>query len=88
MIAVQLTYQNPDPERIALRPQHRDRLQQLTDDGLVFGAGPWADDSGALVVFDTDSREKAEELVAADPYFNTPGVSVVAYHDWNVVFRG
>lgn len=88
MIAVQLTYQNPDPDRIALRPQHRERLQRLTDEGKLFGAGPWADDSGALVVFRTDSVAEAEELVAADPYFQTAGVSVVAYHDWNVVFRG
>lgn len=88
MIAVQLAYQNPDPERIELRPQHRDRLQRLTDEGKLFGAGPWADDSGALVVFSTDSVDEAKELIAADPYFHTPGVSVVAYHDWNVVFRG
>jgi len=87
MIAVQLAYQNPDPDRIALRPQHRERLQKLTDEGKIFGAGPWADDSGALIVFTTDSRDEAEQLVAADPYLHTAGVSVVGYYDWNVVFR-
>lgn len=87
MIAVEFAYQNPDPERIALRPQHRERLQALTDEGRIFAAGPWADDSGALVVFTTDSLDEAKELVAADPYFQTPGVSVVGYHDWNAVFR-
>ena len=88
MIAVQLDYQNPDPDRIALRPQHRERLQALTEQGKIFGAGPWADDSGALVVFTTDSVDEAKELVAADPYFQTSGVSVVGYYDWNVVFQG
>ena len=87
MIAVELAYANPDPDRIALRPQHRERLQRLTDDGKIFGAGPWADDSGALVVFTTDSLDEAQQYVAADPYFHTAGVSVVGYHEWNCVFR-
>ncbi|HEY9292812.1 MAG TPA: YciI family protein [Microlunatus sp.] len=87
MIAVELNYQNPDPERIALRPQHRERLQRLLDEGKLFGAGPWQDDSGALMIFTTDSMAEAEELIAADPYLHTPGVSVVGYRAWNAVFH-
>ncbi|QDP95805.1 hypothetical protein FOE78_07750 [Microlunatus elymi] len=86
MIAVELTYQNPDPERISLRPQHRERLQRLLDDGKLYAAGPWPDDSGALIIFTTDSIDEARQLIADDPYLHTPGVSVVGYREWNAVF--
>ncbi|WP_168220644.1 hypothetical protein [Streptomyces sp. RFCAC02] len=42
---------------------------------MLVAAGPWADDSGAVLVLDTD-RPGPERIVAADPYFRTPGVRV------------
>jgi hypothetical protein len=45
-------------------------------------AGPWADDSGALLVFDTDERG-LEEIIAADRYYTTPGVTIRAVRRWD-----
>ena len=57
----------------AHRPTHRAYLQQLLDQGKLFAAGPFADGSGALIVYEADTPEAAEELIQADP-FHAAGV--------------
>ena len=47
-------------------------------------SGPWEDDSGALLIFDTDA-EGIEQILSADPYFGAPGVKVVAVHRWQPI---
>jgi uncharacterized protein YciI len=69
-------------ERLAARPGHRASLTELHRQGLVRMAGPWADDSGALIVFDVPDRATLEKILAADPYFTTPGVTVIATREW------
>ncbi|WIM92582.1 YciI family protein [Actinoplanes oblitus] len=69
----------PAPERLAARPAHRELLSELHAAGTVRMAGPFADDSGAVIVLDTaDPRE----VLANDPYFTTPGVTVVSVREW------
>jgi hypothetical protein len=72
------------PARLAARPAHRDRLARLHRDGTLLAAGPWADDSGALLVFDT-TRDRLDAIVADDPYYRTPGVRVVGVREWTPV---
>lgn len=74
MIVVELVFTD-DPRRLAARPAHRERLNELRAAGTLLLAGPWADDSGALLVFDTDEAGLAE-ILAADPYYTAPGVSL------------
>ncbi|WP_414690242.1 YciI family protein [Nocardioides sp.] len=64
------------------RPAHRARLQQLYDEGRLVLAGPWVDDSGAALVFDTD-RAGVERILAEDPYCSTPGVRVSNLRAWS-----
>ena len=71
-------------QRLAARPAHRERLAKLLAENQVRLAGPWADDSGALLLFDTD-EDGMQEILAADPYYSTPGVSVAALREWNPV---
>jgi uncharacterized protein YciI len=87
MICVELAYQNPDPERQRLRPQHRERLQRLYETGVLFASGPWPDDSGALIIFNT-GLEEAKQHIAGDPYLQAPGVSLVSIREWQPVFGG
>lgn len=70
-----------DPRRLTARPAHRKRLQQLYAEGQLVLAGPWADDSGAALVFDTD-RAGMDRIMAADPYYSTPGVVVTSLRAW------
>jgi uncharacterized protein len=84
MYAVELTF-GAEPERLAARPTHRERLQRLHADGQVVLAGPFADDSGALLIFDVADDSELDALLAADPYFETPGVTVVRRQEWTPI---
>jgi uncharacterized protein YciI len=84
MYAVQLAFSD-DSSRLALRPAHRERLAGLAADGQLLAAGPWSNDSGALLVFVVDSREALDAIIAADPYYAAPGVTVASVQEWNPV---
>lgn len=83
MFVLELAFDD-DPRRLAARPAHRQRLTRLHADGLLVMAGPWGDDSGALLLFRTD-RDGVEEVVNSDPYYSTPGVRVVALREWQPI---
>ena len=44
-------------------------------------AGPWGDETGALLVFDAE-RSEVDRIMAMDPYYTTEGVRVVALREW------
>jgi uncharacterized protein YciI len=86
MYAVQLSFSD-DPARLDHRPAHRERLAALAADGRLLAAGPWSDESGALLVFLAAGPDEVDAIIAADPYYSTPGVEVVGVHEWNPVTR-
>ena len=55
MYVVELDFDD-DPRRLEARPAHRERLQALSLQGTLVLAGPWADDAGAMLVFDLASE--------------------------------
>lgn len=60
-------------QRLAVRPEHLARLQQLMDQGRLVLAGPHPTEdgegvTGSLVVAEFDSLQAAREWAAADPY--------------------
>ena len=81
MYALELSFSD-DPARLEGRPAHRERLAALRDEGRLLAAGPYSDESGALLLFRVDSRTDAEAIVAADPYYSGPGVTVVSLKEW------
>jgi uncharacterized protein len=83
MFVLELRFDD-DPLRLAARPAHRQRLAELDAQGRLLAAGPWHDDSGALLVFRAD-HEGVREIMAADPYYTTPGVTVVSLRQWRPV---
>jgi uncharacterized protein len=86
MFAVQLTFTD-DPARLDHRPAHRERLAALAADGRLLAAGPWSDESGAMLVFLVAGRDEIDEIIAADPYYSAPGVEVTGVHEWHPVTR-
>jgi hypothetical protein len=67
------------------RPTHRQYLKRLLDSGNLFASGPFADDSGALIVYEADTVEQAEEILKADP-FHAAGVFLKwTIKPWKVV---
>jgi uncharacterized protein YciI len=77
----------PDKAKIAaVRPAHREYLTTLLQTGRLAAAGPYTDDSGALIVYEADTPEQAEALLKADP-FHAGGVFVRwTLKAWKTVF--
>jgi uncharacterized protein YciI len=75
-----------DKARIGeLRPIHRQYLTGLRERGQLAAAGPFTDDSGALIVYEAASREEAESYLQGDP-FNQNGIFVkYQLRPWNPV---
>jgi uncharacterized protein YciI len=84
MFVVELEFSG-DPARLELRPQHRERLNALHEAGVVRLAGPWADESGAILVLDVPDEAGVHEVLDADPYYRAPGVTVRRIVEWNVI---
>ena len=84
MYAVQLAFSDDDT-RLGLRPQHRERLATLAAEGRLLAAGPWADESGALLIFTVAERAEVDALLAEDPYYAAPGVTVSSVRKWTLV---
>lgn len=81
MWIVELSF-TEDPRRLAARPAHRRKLAELHEAGTVRMSGPLADDSGAVIVFDVPDRATLRQLIDADPYYTTPGVSIQQLRQW------
>jgi uncharacterized protein YciI len=75
-----------DKEKIqAVRPEHRQYLASLKAKGQLAVAGPFTDDSGALIVYEAESAAEAERLLQADP-FHANGIFLKwALRPWNPV---
>ncbi len=86
MYAVLLAF-SEDPARLDHRPAHREQLAALVEEGRLLAAGPFADESGALLVFLVESRDELDAIMAADAYYTAPGVTVAGVHEWSLVTR-
>jgi len=71
-----------EPERMAARGAHRQLLTEMHEQGIVRQAGPFGDDSGALIVFDVPDQAKLNEIMSRDPYFSTTGVVIKQVREW------
>jgi uncharacterized protein YciI len=69
----------------ALRPEHRQYLFSLRDRGQLAIAGPFTDDSGALIVYEAASREEAEKLLQGDPFAKNGIFLQYQLRPWNPV---
>ena len=54
-------------------PAHRDYFRGLLASGHLLGAGPLADDAGAVWVYEAETPAEAEQRIQDDPY-NAAGV--------------
>ena len=68
-----------------LRPGHRQYLASLKEKGQLAISGPFADGSGALIVYEAESAAAAEALLKGDP-FHANGVFLRwVMRPWNPV---
>lgn len=81
MYIVELSFDDRD-DRLALRPAHRELLSDLRDQGLLHMAGPYPDESGAMLLFNVDDPATVDKILDADPYYRAPGVTITRRQEW------
>ena len=69
----------------SIRPVHRQYLMSLRERGQLAAAGPFTDDSGALIVYEAASVEEAEKLLQGDPFHQNEIFLTYVLRPWNPV---
>lgn len=72
-------------ERQEVRPRHREYLKELVDKGKLFASGPWADDSGACIIYEAVDEAEVRALFAADPFSRSGVATMVSVNEWKLV---
>ena len=76
----------PDnPARLEVRPDHRDYVAELFARGEIRMSGPFADQMGALILYEAADLAAAQALVNADPYVVAGAVEEVDLREWTVL---
>jgi uncharacterized protein YciI len=69
------------------RPAHRTYLTSLLDQGKLFASGPYADGSGALIIYEADTPEAAEAILKADPFHAAGVFQKWNLRPWKIIFQ-
>jgi uncharacterized protein YciI len=69
-----------------VRPDHRKYLTGLREQGKLAAAGPFTDDSGALIIYEAESAEEARRLIESDPFHAAGVFASFELRPWNQVF--
>ena len=84
--AAVIAYDPQDSRLAEVRPPHRKYLAELLEKNLLVISGPFTEGGGALIVYETATKEEAETLLRADP-FTTSGVFTSwTIRPWNPIF--
>jgi uncharacterized protein YciI len=67
-----------------VRPVHRAYAKSIREKGVQIMAGPFADDSGALLIYRTHSKEEAMALILDDPYYAEGVYEATTLSEWRL----
>jgi uncharacterized protein YciI len=81
---LQLTFKN-NARRLEVRPAHREYLRSLADQGRLVTAGPFADDTGALLVYEAADEAEVHDILAADPYTAADVYDIQQLREWTPI---
>jgi len=73
-------------KRLAARPRHRAYLEGLLAEGKLVASGPWADDTGAMIIYEAADEGEVRALLQADPFAEPGIVRDVQIKEWNRIF--
>lgn len=80
-----LTYGEDAERRQEVRPSHREYQRGLLEQGKLVKAGPFADDSGALIIYEAQDISEAQTLLTNDPFAMNGIIEGAMINEWNVV---
>jgi uncharacterized protein YciI len=87
LFAALIEFTGDEELRLQTRPVHREYLRSLLDAGKLAMSGPWADDTGALIIYDAEDMAEAERILDADPYRDAGVIANATLKEWRVVLR-
>jgi uncharacterized protein YciI len=74
-------------EQIAeVRPKHRQYLGGLHEQGKIFASGPFADDSGALIIYEGESEDEVRDIIRNDPFYIAGVFKHIDLREWRRVY--
>jgi uncharacterized protein YciI len=85
LFALQLKFTDPD-RRMEVRPAHRDYLTELYAAGKLHAAGPFGDQTGALLIYDVADEAEVRDILAKDPYTAADVYEIVTLQEWLKLF--
>jgi uncharacterized protein len=87
LFAVLIEFSEDEDLRLRTRPVHREYLRSLFDAGKLAMSGPWADDTGALIIYDAEDMAEAQRILDNDPYRSAGVIANATVKEWRVVLR-
>ena len=82
---VELVYGEDREHRLEVRPAHREYSRGLADRGVLLAGGPYADDLGALLVYEVADEDELREVLDDDPYTTAGVIAETTVREWNAV---
>jgi len=79
---VEFEYNVDRAGREHLHRAHTDYLSALTGSGVLLLAGPLQDTNGGLLVYETEDKDRLQEILAAEPYVKGGIVRRVRVRQW------
>ncbi|TCC33778.1 YciI family protein [Kribbella sindirgiensis] len=73
-------------QRMEVRPAHREYLAALKADGKLVAAGPFTDQTGALLVYDVADEAELRDILAKDPYTPADVYEIATLAEWQPLF--
>jgi uncharacterized protein YciI len=87
LFVVQLRFDPADTDRrLAVRPAHREYLAELREAGKLVAAGPFTDETGALLVYDVADETELRDILAKDPYTPENVYELATLAEWKSLF--
>lgn len=84
---VQLRFDMSATERrMEVRPPHREYLAELKAAGKLVAAGPFADGTGALLVYEVADEAELRDILAKDPYTPANVYEIATLAEWQPLF--
>ncbi len=82
---VELEYGADRAERLRVRDEHREYCRELAERGVVLAGGPFADETGAMLVYEAADEAELRAVLEADPYTRAGVLANTTVREWNVV---
>ena len=84
---VQLRFDVAETDRrMEVRPAHREYLTELKAAGKLVAAGPFTDQTGALLVYDVADEAELRDILAKDPYTPAGVYELATLAEWQPLF--